>query len=89
MSNVKANPEELEAFASNLIIFLDTIKDATNSLSSSFNSLCDTWQDEKRNSFEEEYNELLGILSKFENNSMEKVDYLRILSARLRDYLES
>ncbi|WP_086224893.1 WXG100 family type VII secretion target [Campylobacter devanensis] len=89
MSNVQANPEELEAFANKLMQFLETVSDATNSLTGSFNSLCDTWRDEKRDAFEEDYNEFLNTLERFKENSTEKAEYLRILSARLRDYLES
>lgn len=89
MSNVYANPNELEAFAARLVEFLETIKDATNSLSNSFGNLKDSWQDEKSQAFEEEYGELLRVLAQFENSSMQKVEYIKILSSRLRDYLES
>jgi len=89
MSQVQGNPEELELFANQLLNFLETLKDSTNSLNHSFESLGDSWQDEKRVAFEEDYRELLSVLTQFENNSLEKVDYLKVLSNRLRDYLGS
>ena len=89
MSQVINNPEELDAFANQMINFLETLKDATNSLNQSFGTLGDSWQDEKRVAFEEDYNELLNVLNQFENNSLEKVDYLKIKASQLREYLGS
>jgi len=89
MSQVINNPEELDAFANQMLKFLETLTDATNSLNHSFDSLGDSWQDEKRVAFEEEYRGLLNVLSQFENSSLEKVEYLRIKANQLRDYLGS
>ena len=89
MSQVVNNTEELDAFANQMLSFLETLKDATNSLNHSFGTLGESWQDEKRVAFEEEYRELLNVLSQFENSSLEKVEYLRIKSNQLRDYLGS
>lgn len=89
MSQVMNNPEELDAFATQMLNFLETLKDATNSLNHSFGTLGDSWQDEKKVAFEEDYNELLNFLNQFENNSLEKVEYLKIKVSQLREYLGS
>jgi uncharacterized protein YukE len=89
MSGVRNDSEAMETFASQMTNFLDTVKDATNSLNYSFDTLGDTWQDEKRSSFESDYQELLNVLSEFENNSLEKIDYLRFKANQLREYEES
>jgi len=89
MSQVVNNPEELDAFANQMLSFLETLKDATNSLNQSFGTLGESWQDEKRVAFEEDYKELVNVLNQFENNSLEKVDYLRVKATQLREYLGS
>ena len=89
MSQVVNNHDELDAFANQMLSFLETLKDATNSLNHSFGTLGESWQDEKRVVFEEEYTELVNVLNQFENNSLEKVEYLRIKASQLREYLGS
>jgi len=89
MSMAKGDPDELERFAASLNSFLETVNDATNSLNNSFGALGDTWQDEKRAQFEEEYNALIKQLTVFNENASEHIPYLRTLASRLRDYLQS
>lgn len=88
MSNqVVVNPEEIDNFISEIRFFLDSLSSSTNRLNHSFEVLANSWNDRKRNEFEEEYRELLQVLKKFENNSEEKIQYLNILSQRAKDYL--
>lgn len=89
MPQAAGDPEELERFAHALQQFVDSLADAVGSLSGAFASLGDTWQDEKRARFEEDYNTLVQQLHQFSASAEEQVPYLTTLASRLRDYLQS
>jgi len=89
MPQAIGDPDELDHFAHSLRQFIDTLNEAVNGLNHSFCVLGDTWQDEKRESFEEDYNALVQQLSLFETSAAEQVLYLHALALRLRDYLQS
>ncbi len=88
MPQAIGDPDELDRFAQTLAQFIDTLNEAENGLNRSFSVLGDTWQDEKRANFEEEYNTLLQQLSHFEANASDLVPNLHALAPRLRDYLQ-
>lgn len=88
MPQAFGDPDEIDRFAQSLMQFIDTLNEAANSLNHSFGALGDSWQDEKRASFEEDYNALMQQLSHFEANASEQLPYLRALASRLRDYLQ-
>ena len=88
MAQAIGDPEELERFAHALQQFIDSLNDAVGNLNGAFASLGDTWQDEKRMQFEEDYNALVQQLQQFNANASEQVPYLAALAARLRDYLQ-
>jgi uncharacterized protein YukE len=89
MTQAIGDPDELERFAHSLQQFLDSLNDAVGNLNGAFASLGETWQDEKRAQFEEEYNALVQQLMVFDSNASEQIPYLHALAARLRDYLQS
>jgi len=89
MPQAIGDPDDLERFASSLQMFLDALNDATANLNNAFAALGDTWQDEKRAQFEEEYKALVQQLRQFDANASEQIPYLMTLAARLRDYLQS
>jgi len=89
MPQAAGDPEELERFAHALRQFIDSLTDAVGHLNGAFASLGDTWQDEKRARFEEDYNHLVQQLHQFSNNAEEQVPYLTKLASQLRDYLQS
>jgi uncharacterized protein YukE len=88
MAQAIGDPEELERFAHSLQQFVDSLSDAVGSLNGAFASLGDTWQDEKRAQFEEDYSALVQQLQQFNSSASEQVPYLTALAARLRDYLQ-
>ena len=88
MAQAIGDPEELERFAHSLQQFINSLNDAVGSLNGAFATLGDTWQDEKRARFEEDYNALLQQLQQFNESATEQVPYLAALAARLRDYLQ-
>ncbi|MBF0314277.1 MAG: WXG100 family type VII secretion target [Oligoflexia bacterium] len=89
MSQAIGDPEELDRFAQSLAQFIETLNDAVRGLNHSFGVLGDTWQDEKRAKFEDDYNTLLQQLSHFKESTSEQIPYLHALASRLRDYLQS
>lgn len=89
MPQAVGDPDELERFARALQQFVDSLNDAVRNLNGAFAALGDTWQDEKRARFEEEYDKLVHQLKQFDANASEQVFYLYTLAARLRDYLQS
>ena len=89
MPQAVGDPDDLERFARALQQFVDSLNDAVGNLNGAFASLGDTWQDEKRARFEEEYHLLVQQLQQFDANASEQIPYLASLAARLRDYLQS
>lgn len=89
MARAIGDPDELDRFAMSLSQFIDVLNESINGLNRSFTALGDTWQDEKRAAFEEDYNVLLQQLSHFEAIASDQVPYLHALASRLRDYLQS
>lgn len=89
MAQAIGDPEELERFAYALQQFTDSLNDAVGNLNGAFSSLGDTWQDEKRAQFEEDYNALVQQLHQFSANATEQVPHLAAIASRLRDYLQS
>lgn len=88
MAQAIGDPDELDRFAQSLTHFIDTLEDAVNGLNQDFGALGDTWQDEKRAKFEEDYSVLLQQLAVFKSNTTEQIPYLHSLASRLRDYLQ-
>lgn len=89
MPQAIGDPDELERFAHSLQQFIDSLNDAVGNLNGAFSALGDTWQDEKRAQFEEEYHALVQQLRQFDANASDQIPYLTALAARLRDYLQS
>jgi len=89
MAQATGDPEELERFAYSLQQFVDSLTDAVGNLNGAFASLGETWQDEKRARFEEDYNALVQQLHQFNTNAEEQIPYLTALAARLNDYLQT
>lgn len=83
------NTEEIDIFVFEVRNFLERIDSSSNILNHSLETLANSWQDRKRNKFEDQYIELLQVLKKFKNSSKEKIQYLNVLSHKAKDYLSS
>ena len=86
MGGVHADPEELRNFANMLAEYINTLEDATNQIYGGFESLSDSWQDEKRNAFEDEFKVLIDQISQFKSSCEEQVPYLHNLANILDGY---
>ena len=89
MAQAIGDPDELERFAHSLQQFVDSLNESVAKLDGAFASLGDTWQDEQRARFEEDYKALLQQLHQFKGNAEEQIPHLDALASRLRDYLQS
>ena len=89
MAQAIGDPDELERFAHSLKQFIDSLNDALGNLNGSYSSLGDTWRDEKRSQFDEEYKALVQQFRRFDSTALEQIQYLNALAARLRDYLQT
>lgn len=87
MAGVHATPEELDRFTGTLETYINTVEEETNRLKSAFNELGDTWQDQQRQSFEENFQQLLSAFSNFKQDTEQQIPYLRQLAEDLRTYL--
>jgi len=89
MPQAIGDPEELEPFASSLRPFIESLNDAVGNLNGAFASPGDTWQDENRARFDEDYHALVQQLHQFNARVEEQVPYPTALASRLRDFLQS
>lgn len=87
MAQVNGDPEELRAFARKLQNYLDAIEEETSSLNAGFLQLGDSWQDGKRQEYEETHEILLASIAAFRDNAEEQVPYLNRLADDLDTYL--
>lgn len=88
-NQVVVNPEKIDIFVSEVRNFLESLSSSVNHLNHSFKTLSNSWQNRKRNEFENQYIKLLQVLKQFENSSKEKIQYLNTLSHKAKEYLSS
>ena len=87
MSQAHGNPEELRIFASALEHYLNILQEETGRLDGAFNQLGDTWKDQKRQEFEEVYQQLRGALNAFHEQAQNQIPHLQQLATDLETYL--
>ncbi len=87
MAMAIGNPEDIVNFSNALESYLNTISEETDRLNSAFQTLGETWQDQQRQSFEENYRQLLGALSNFKENASQQIPHLRTMADDLSTYL--
>lgn len=89
MPQVIGDPEELMKFANMLAQYISTLETETGNLAGGFADLGDTWQDEKKAAFEEQFTALMTQIDAFKASCEEQVPYLQRLAAVLNDYKNS
>lgn len=87
MAMAIGNPEDIVNFSNALESYLNTISEETDRLNSAFQTLGETWQDQQRQSFEENYRQLLNVLSSFKENAAQQIPHLRTMADDLSTYL--
>ncbi|HUZ03086.1 MAG TPA: WXG100 family type VII secretion target [Thermomicrobiaceae bacterium] len=87
MSNAIADPAELERFARELDRFNRQLAESTARLQAEFNRLGDSWRDQERLRFVQEFDQTMRVLRQFLQSSERQVPFLTRKARRLRDYL--
>lgn len=87
MAMAIGNPEDIVNFSNALESYLNMISEETDRLNSAFQTLGETWQDQQRQSFEENYRQLLGALANFKENASQQIPHLRTMADDLSTYL--
>jgi uncharacterized protein YukE len=87
MSDVRATPEDLERFASELKQFNSLLRDNTARLRAQFTRLGETWQDQEHRKFAETFTQTMRVLDHFGRAADEQIPFLLRKAARLREYL--
>ena len=87
MAMAIGNPEDIVEFSNALESYLNTIGEETDRLNSAFQQLGETWQDQQRQAFEENYQQLLSALSAFKENASQQIPHLRTMADDLSTYL--
>jgi uncharacterized protein YukE len=89
MSDVRANPEELERFAGMLRKATEDIQKQTDRLAGEYRRLGSTWKDHKFASFEADFDRSIGALRSATRALEPYPPKLRRHSQALRQYLDS
>lgn len=76
MSQVKANPEELQRFARNLKQFNEQLRQSMAQLNGQFNQLGATWQDQKHQKFAQEFQQTVRVLDRFLQATDQHIPFL-------------
>ncbi len=89
MGGVVGNPEELRSFAEQLLLFKQDIESSTWGLNAKFESLSESWNDEKQAQFADAFSDIGMRLHDFCQQCEDYAAYLQLLASRLDDYLGS
>jgi len=83
------DPEELEGFALSLSRFNSQLADSTQSLTSQFARLGESWRDQQQQGFEAIFADTVRTLRQFMQAAEEQIPYLQKKAAEARQYLQS
>lgn len=86
MSQVHANPEELERFAQELKLFNQQLQESTSRLQGQFTRLGDTWRDQEHQKFAQEFQHTMRVLHQFMRSAEPQITLLQRKAKWLRGY---
>lgn len=89
MSNVRADYEELRRFAQRLEKYVEAMNVETSGVVSAFRSLEETWNDQQKNKFKEEFQTLINAFKRFKEETSQQIPHLKKLAQKLEDYHRS
>ena len=87
MAQAIGDPEQIRSFSGALQGYLASVDDATKRLDTAFALLGESWRDQQRASFEEEYNHLKSVLEAFKADASKQIPHLNRMAADLETYL--
>lgn len=89
MPIVKADPEKMREFGSFLVGYSADLREGISNLRGLFRGLSQFWKDQKRERFEQEFNQAMTELERFINISEKTINYLSRKAEALERYLQT
>ncbi|WP_163533311.1 hypothetical protein [Helicobacter suis] len=86
MGAIDITPEELHVFIGEIRRFIEAQHEASARLQGAFNTLGETWRDDKKDQFESSFQDLLKILAHFEGEAEEQINHLNHVISILEPY---
>ena len=87
MTQVHANPEDIQQFARSLKQFNEQLNESMSQLNGKFESLSYTWQDQKHQKFAQEFIQTMKVLQRFLQTSEQHIPFLLKEAEILQQYL--
>jgi len=90
MSNGQAivNPKDVREFAAQLKRYNEDLKNMTSRLRAQFQKLGTSWRDQEHKKFQQEFEQMLKHIKRFEQVSNNHVPFLTRKAQRAEDYLK-
>lgn len=86
MPAVNADPANIRKFQSQLRLFNHELERITTKLRGNMRTLNDSWRDAEYRKFEQQMNELINVLKKYSDKSIEYTGYLDAKAEPLERY---
>ena len=87
MTQVHANPEDIQQFARSLKQFNEQLNESMSQLNGKFEYLSYTWQDQKHQKFAQEFIQTMKILQRFLQTSEQHIPFLLKEAEILQQFL--
>lgn len=88
MSKAVVDPEELRRFAFDLKRFNTEMQSQITTIQRRFMKLGETWQDQEREKFAEDFEKMLAALAKFVDSSDKHIPFLLRKAQKIQEYLD-
>ena len=88
MAKVIVEPEEVKRFARELSRFREELETGMNHITARMNALGETWRDQEQRKFQEEFEQTMRSLVRFNKATAEHVPYLIRKADKAQEYLD-
>lgn len=87
MSDVRANPDQIEQFATSLAVFGQNVREELARIHVAFDQLSETWIDEAHERYSQQFEEMVPPISRLMEETPDHVMHLLRKAEELRAYL--
>ncbi|MCH2133260.1 MAG: WXG100 family type VII secretion target [Phycisphaerales bacterium] len=88
MAKVIVEPEEVKRFARELARFREELEKGMNHINARLNALGETWRDQEQRKFQEEFEQTMRSLVRFNKATTDHVPYLIRKADKAQEYLD-
>jgi uncharacterized protein YukE len=88
MAKVIVDPEEVKRFAHELARFREELEKGMAHVTARMNSLAETWRDQEQRKFQEEFDQTMRALVRFNKAAADHVPYLIRKAEKAQEYLD-